>query len=85
MNGLRTIARVFFGCRHEATYRERRPLMGSDVMHLVCHECDHAVPVIDRTADEHQRVTQTGAVVLPHARRSAAHAIRMAPSRRRSA
>jgi hypothetical protein len=63
--------RLVGGCSHEATYRERRTLFGADVLHLVCHDCGHAVPAVQRTAEEHQQVIQAGAVRVPHARRAA--------------
>ena len=63
--------RLVGGCDHSSTYRERRQLFGADVLHLVCHECGHAVPAIQRTAEEHQQVIQAGAVRVPHARRAA--------------
>jgi hypothetical protein len=53
----------FFGvCRHPHTYRERRELHGLRVLHFVCEDCGHAVPVLHRTAEEHQRAVETGAV-----------------------
>ena len=63
--------RLVGGCSHDSTYRERRLLHGADVLHLVCHECGHAVPAIQRTAEEHQHVIQAGAVRVPHARKAA--------------
>jgi hypothetical protein len=66
---LTVIARTLTGCSHEATYRERRTLHGAQVMHLVCEDCGHAVPAIERTAGEHARMIRTGAVRMPRAHR----------------
>ena len=79
------VSRLFFGCSHLATYRERRPLDGAAVMHLVCHDCGHAVPVIDRTPDEHLRAIDIGAIHVPRARRMPSPVIRIARSRRKLA
>jgi hypothetical protein len=57
------------GCRHRSFYRERRPLHGLQVLHLVCEDCGHAVPALERTAREHRRVVKTGAVKVATARR----------------
>lgn len=67
MNMLTLLVRLLSGCAHHATYRERRQLHGADVMHLVCHDCGHAVPAVQRTAEEHLQVLATGAVRVPHA------------------
>ena len=64
---LRLLVRLFSGCEHPSTYRERRQLHGADVMHFVCHECGHAVPAVQRTAEEHHLVVVTGAVRVPRA------------------
>ena len=69
MRILNFIARMVTGCAHEYTYRERRELNGVQVMHLVCEDCGHAVPAVQRTASEHERVVQIGAVRMPHAQR----------------
>jgi hypothetical protein len=50
------------GCRHEEMYRERRPLHGVDVMHFVCAGCGHAVPAVQRTAEDYERVAREGAL-----------------------
>ena len=49
-------------CRHPQTYRERRELHGVQVLHFVCDDCGHAVPAMDRTAEEHLRTVQAGAI-----------------------
>lgn len=77
------LTRLFIGCSHRATYRERRLLEGAAVMHLVCHDCGHAAPVIDRTADEHLKAINIGAVRVPRARRAPAPVMRIARSRRK--
>ena len=59
--------RLFSGCPHDSTYRERRRLAGVDVMHLVCNDCDHAVPAVQRTAEEHRMILAAGAVRVPQA------------------
>jgi hypothetical protein len=64
---LNYLVRLFAGCPHHSTYRERRDLHGANVMHLVCDECGHAVPAVDRTAEEHKLVLAMGAVRVPHA------------------
>jgi hypothetical protein len=79
------VTRLFFGCSHLATYRERRPLEGAAVMHLVCHDCGHASPVMDRTPAEHLRAIDVGAIHAPRAQRSPAPVIRIARSRRKLA
>jgi len=61
------LVRLFTGCSHDSTYRERRTLHGAEVLHFVCHDCGHAVPAIDRTAEEHRIALETGAVKVPHA------------------
>jgi hypothetical protein len=61
------IARIVTGCTHDHTYRERRILNGAPVMHLVCDYCGRAVPAVQRSASEHERVLQMGAVRMPHA------------------
>ena len=61
------LVRLFGGCTHESTYRERRLLHDAEVMHFVCNDCGHAVPAVDRTADEHRMMLQAGAVRMPHA------------------
>jgi hypothetical protein len=61
------LVRLFSGCPHDSTYRERRPLDGVDVMHLVCNDCGHAVPAVRRTPEEHRFVLAAGAVRVPRA------------------
>jgi hypothetical protein len=58
------------GCRHTHTLRERRKLHGVDVLHLVCEDCGHAVPALQRTADEYQRVAEAGAIKPMRAHRA---------------
>jgi hypothetical protein len=60
----------FGGCHHRHTYRERRKLHGVDVLHLVCEDCGHAAPAIERTAREHKRIVKAGAVKPVKARRA---------------
>jgi hypothetical protein len=57
------------GCRHRSFYRERRPLHGTQVLHLVCEDCGYAVPAVQRSAREHRRVVKSGAVRVSTARR----------------
>jgi hypothetical protein len=52
----------FGGCSHRHTYRERRTLHGVQVLHWICDDCGHAVPAVERSAPEHQRVVQLGAI-----------------------
>jgi hypothetical protein len=49
-------------CRHPQTYRERRELHGVPVLHFVCEDCGYAVPAVQRSAEEHQRTVQAGAI-----------------------
>lgn len=67
MTMLTYLVRLFAGCQHDSTYRERRSLHGANVMHLVCNDCGHAVPAVERTAEEHRMMLQAGAVRVPHA------------------
>jgi hypothetical protein len=70
MTMLNGLLRVFLvGCRHRSYYRERRPLHGTQVLHLVCEDCGHAVPAVQRSANEHRRVVRDGAVRTATARR----------------
>lgn len=62
MNVIVSLLRSFRFCRHRNLYRERRDLHGVDVLHLVCDSCGYAVPAVQRSADEHQRVVVEGAV-----------------------
>ena len=63
--------RLGLGCSHQATYRERRPLHGLQIIHFVCEDCGHAEPAIDRTAREHRKAIRAGAIVTPKAKRHA--------------
>ena len=67
MSTLRTLVRLFTGCQHHDTYRERRQLHGVDVLHLVCHDCGHAVPAVQRTAEEHVAIVRAGAIRMSQA------------------
>ena len=70
MEMMSRLLRIFLGgCRHRSFYRERRPLHGTQVLHLVCEDCGHAVPAVQRTAREHRRVVRAGAVKVSTARR----------------
>ena len=60
--------RFVAGCGHHDMYRERRTLHGVEVLHLVCADCGHAVPAIQRTADEHAAIVRAGAVRVLQAR-----------------
>ena len=73
---LNYLVRLFAGCPHDSTYRERRDLHGINVMHFVCNDCGHAVPAVDRTADEHKLVLSMGAVRIPHAQPRPAFAVK---------
>ena len=73
------------GCRHTATYLERRPLHGASVMHLVCEDCGHAAPALQRSAREHRRTVRAGAVRQPRAHRQSADVVTMNRERRQSA
>jgi hypothetical protein len=68
MTILKSVLRLVTGCAHHDTYRERRLLHGVDVLHLVCHDCGHVVPAIQRTADEHAAIVRAGAVRVMKAR-----------------
>jgi hypothetical protein len=85
MKMLTFLARTLTGCSHHATYRERRTLHGVQVMHLVCEDCGHAVPAVERTAGEHARMLRTGAVRLPRAHRLTTSVVGLVPSHRKSA
>ncbi|HEX5070068.1 MAG TPA: hypothetical protein VFV78_07615 [Vicinamibacterales bacterium] len=67
MTILKSVLRLVTGCSHHDMYRERRTLHGVDVLHLVCADCGHAVPAIQRTADEHAAIVKAGAVRMPQA------------------
>ena len=62
-------------CSHTNTIRERRPLHGVNVLHLVCEDCGHAVPALQRTASEHQEIVAAGAIKASHARRAVASVV----------
>jgi len=49
-------------CQHRHTYRERRPLHRTQVLHFVCEDCGYAVPALERSAREHRRVVKAGAL-----------------------
>jgi len=82
---LTLLVRLFSGCAHDATYRERRDLDGASVMHLVCNDCGHAVPAVQRSASEHERVLQMGAVRMPHARHAPTNVVEVVRPQRKSA
>ena len=44
---------------HCQTYRERRPIAGVPVNHLVCQSCGYAEPVIGRTDEEYRQVAES--------------------------
>jgi hypothetical protein len=76
------------GCRHSHTIRERRRLHGVDVLHFVCEDCGYAAPAIERTALEHQRIVEAGAVKLPRSHQVATNVLelrRPRPRRRAAA
>jgi hypothetical protein len=73
------------GCRHPHTLRERRLLHGVDVLHFVCEDCGYAAPAIERTALEHQRVVEAGAVKMPRSHQVAMNVVEMRRPRRRAA
>ena len=76
MNVISWTMRICLGwCQHTNTMRERRPLHGVDVLHLVCEDCGHAVPAIQRTASEHQQIVAAGAIKPARAQRAAAAAV----------
>ena len=70
MTMLTYLVRLFAGCPHDSTYRERRLLHDAQVMHFVCNDCGHAVPAVDRTEEEHRMVLQAGAIRVSHAHRA---------------
>jgi hypothetical protein len=80
---LRLLQICLGGCSHPNTIRERRRLHGVDVLHFVCEDCGHAAPAIERTALEHQRVVEAGALVLPRAHQVAASIVEIARERPR--
>lgn len=76
------LLRRLFGCRHRETYRERRPIAGvsMDVMHLVCHACGHAAPMVDRSIDEHMAIAVTEATLAQRRRRVTSAAVERFPT-----
>lgn len=53
-----------FVCQHTATYRERRRVgKAEDVLHLVCIDCGHARPTVDRTERDHKKVVRQSAAL----------------------
>ena len=72
------------GCPHSHSYRERRELHGVQILHLVCEDCGHAVPALDRTAEEHQHVVQAGALKPYKTRRYPVDVLTMQARRRQS-
>lgn len=70
------------GCRHRHTYRERRTLHGSEVMHFVCEDCGYAVPAVSRTAEEHRHVIAEGAVRKAAVKRQPADVVAISGRRR---
>ncbi len=67
----RRVVVTVFGCRHPHLRRERRPvcLLFDDtsetfnVMHFVCDDCGFAVPVVDRSNEDHERAVKIGTPV----------------------
>jgi predicted site-specific integrase-resolvase len=49
---LRESVRRLIGCRHKRMHRERRTRFGCEVLHYVCEDCGHAVPIVNRTEAE---------------------------------
>jgi hypothetical protein len=74
---LRVFNALIGGCRHRHTYRERRPLHGTEIMHLVCEDCGYAVPAVQRTAEEHRHVVEEGAIKPATVRRHSADVLVM--------
>ena len=73
MNVISWTKRILLGwCQHTNTIRERRALHGVNVLHLVCEDCGHAVPALQRTASEHQQIVAAGAIAPMRAHRAAA-------------
>ena len=75
MNVISWTMRICGWCQHSNTIRERRALHGVNVLHLVCEDCGHAVPALQRTASEHQQIVAAGAITPMRAHRAAAAAI----------
>jgi predicted site-specific integrase-resolvase len=49
---MRALLHRLFGCRHRQMHRERRTRFGCGVLHYVCDDCGHAVPIVQRTEAE---------------------------------
>ena len=76
MNVISWTMRLCLGwCQHSNTIRERRALHGVNVLHLVCEDCGHAVPALQRTASEHQQIVAAGAVLPMRAHRATAASV----------
>jgi hypothetical protein len=71
------------GCRHSHTIRERRTLHGVDVLHFVCEDCGYAAPAVERTALEHQRVVEAGAIKLPRSQQASTNVVQLRRPRAR--
>ena len=67
MRILKSLLRLTIGCSHPDMYRERRTLHEVPVLHLVCPDCDYAVPAVQRSPDEHAAIVRAGAVQVMHA------------------
>ena len=74
---LRMLQNCLIGCSHPHTIRERRKMYGVDVLHLVCEDCGHAVPAIQRTPGEHVRMARVGAVRRPRSHRVPARVVEL--------
>jgi len=69
-------------CAHPHRIRERRDLPGAPgVLHLVCSDCAHAVPAIDRTTVEHLQALQSGRIKRHKVRRTGQRVIAFNPRR----
>jgi hypothetical protein len=79
-----TFLSLFGGCTHPQTYRERRELHGVQVLHLVCEDCGHAVPALQRTPEEHRQMVQTGAIKPATVHRLPSRLVPVAGVRRRA-
>jgi hypothetical protein len=66
IRALLRLVRAVVGCNHAGdVYRERRPLKHHpdlQVQHFVCADCGAAWPVLRRSAAEHTRMVERGAV-----------------------
>ena len=79
---LRILYLCLGGCSHRHTYRERRTLHGTEVMHLVCEDCGNAVPALNRTADEHRHAVEEGAIRKATVKRQPADVVAISGRRR---